>query len=405
MRILLLADSYLPNATSCAHQIRDLAAALAGRGVEVVVAAPSDDLSAKAEITQDSGVTVARVRTYDFKNASLPRRAWAERLLPSVMWSRLNDFFRQNTCQMICAYAPSIFWAPLILRLKKLWRSPAYLILRDIFPQWSVDVGLLRPDGAAHAYLRRVEARLYRAVDVVGVQSPANLTHFQNLSYQPAAKLEVLYNWGSTLYAETDSASLTPTPPDLGKVVLVSGGSLGIAQDGGNLLRLAAGLAETPGLQFLMIGEGRQTERLKNTATSLGLQNVRWQPSLEQVAYHRLLSQCHIGLISLDRRLGVHNFPGRLFSYFAAGLPVLASLNPGNDLAQLLTDSGAGLVVTNGQDQELAEAAKALCNDPDMRRSMGAMGRRLLETRFSVETAADQIMQHLEQAPVSRQSV
>lgn len=399
MRITILADSYLPQATSCAHQIRDLAVALTGMGIEVIVAAPAQGIKSKAEIIRDSGITVARVRTNDFKNAALPLRAWAERRLPSLMWSRLGGFFRQNPCQMICTYAPSIFWAPLIRKLKRLWGTSAYLILRDIFPQWALDLGLLKPGGPALAYLRKVEAKLYNSVDAIGVQSPANLNYFSKLAYSPSARLEVLYNWGPAASTETEPSASTSTSAAGDKVVLVSGGSLGVAQDGGNLLRLAAALSEIPGIEFLMIDEGRQTEGLKIAAARLKLHNIKWHPSLERDAYQSLLAQCHIGLISLDRRLSVHNFPGRLISYLAVGLPVLASINPGNDLAQALEDSGAGMVVENGQDQELAEAAKVLCQDPDMRIKMGARGRRLLETRFSVDNTANQILQHMLSSP------
>jgi len=53
-----------------------------------------------------------------------------------------------------------------------------------------------------------------------------------------------------------------------------------------------------------------------------------------------LYAQCHVGIVALDPRHKTHNIPGKFLSYMQSGLPVLASINPGNDLVELIQRSG-----------------------------------------------------------------
>jgi glycosyltransferase involved in cell wall biosynthesis len=83
-----------------------------------------------------------------------------------------------------------------------------------------------------------------------------------------------------------------------------------------------------------------------------------------------MTAEFDVGLVTLDRRLKTHNVPGKTLSYLYWGKPVLASINPGNDLFDLLRESQAGLCLVNGQDEALAAAADRLANDPSLRAAM-----------------------------------
>lgn len=131
-----------------------------------------------------------------------------------------------------------------------------------------------------------------------------------------------------------------------------------------------------------------------------GLTNVQIVPGLSQEDYLSLVSEFDVGLISLDARLKTQNIPGKLLSYLHWGLPVLASINPGNDLFDLLHESRAGMCVPNGDDERLYRAALQLADDINLRNSMKINARRLLEQRFSVGSAVDNIFEHLSQARV-----
>jgi O26-antigen biosynthesis N-acetyl-L-fucosamine transferase len=88
------------------------------------------------------------------------------------------------------------------------------------------------------------------------------------------------------------------------------------------------------------------------------------------------------------------NFPGKMLGYMYHALPMLASINPGNDLKAMLESAKAGLVCINGQDDTFASYARRLATDGNLRRQLGHNARALLESTFSVSKAAGQILSH-----------
>ncbi len=382
MRVLVLVDCYPPVRSSTAKLFRDLAVEMRRQGHAPILVVPDEGLDPPSRECVEEGVTVFRVRTGRIKGARLLRRGWNERRLPSRIWKAGRGFLESHPCDLLVFHSPTIFFGPLVRRLKKIWGCPSYLILRDIFPQWAVDAGVLRK-GLLYLYLKRMERIQNDAADVIGVQSPANLDYFKG----SGRSVEVLYNW------------MTPDPPPLprsdyrrewgleGKVVFFYGGNLGVAQDMDNVIRLAAALREEPRAAFLVVGEGREAARLKK----LAMPNLRVRDAVDQEEFAGMVGQFDVGLISLHRGLRTQNFPGKMLAYMRAGIPILASVNPGNDLQDLLEKDEAGLVAVNGDDARLAGHARRLLEEP-LRRRMGLRGRSLLARVFSVEAAVRQVI-------------
>jgi O26-antigen biosynthesis N-acetyl-L-fucosamine transferase len=182
------------------------------------------------------------------------------------------------------------------------------------------------------------------------------------------------------------------------KIVFLYGGNIGVAQDMDNLIRLATRLASRSDIHFLLVGDGSEVRRLKKFIEVNRLSNIQILPSIAQSEYLSMVSEFDLGLISLDARLKSHNYPGKLLSYLYWGKPVLASVNRGNDLLELLRDSGAGYCFVNGDDENLISAALRLTDDSRLRAKMGSNARLLLEQTFSVEHAVNQIFDHLYEA-------
>ena len=122
--------------------------------------------------------------------------------------------------------------------------------------------------------------------------------------------------------------------------------------------------------------------------------NIAIHDPMNHQEYLSMLSEFDVGLISLDRRLRSQNFPGKMMSYMQHAKPMLASINPGNDLKEMLEDKKAGLVCINGEDDIFASYAKKLLEDVNLRRQLGLNARALLEETFSVSKAASQILSH-----------
>jgi glycosyltransferase involved in cell wall biosynthesis len=400
MHILILVDCYLPICKSGAKQIHDLGAEFLRHGHEVTVLTTTHEIAQDLEVSMQSGVRVARVKTPQIKGASNLRRGFNEIRISALVWRKAGEFLSRHPADLIVFYSPTIFWGALVSRLKAMWHCRSYLILRDIFPEWAVDAGVLKR-GLTYRFFRKKEAEQYGAADVIGVQSEGDLAYFGRNFAVGRFQLEVLFNWTKLEESNPQKTQIRLRLGLVNKIVFFFGGNIGIAQDIDNLLRLAASFAGDSRIFFLIVGEGSETRRLDATIAARRLTNIRMLPPVEQREYISMVSEFDIGLISLDRRLKNHNIPGKLLSYFHWGLPVLASINAGSDLFALLEGNQAGICVANGDDEGLRAAALQLANDPDLRHRMGRNGRLLLEEKFSVESAAQQILRHLPRSVLS----
>ncbi|MFH1288527.1 MAG: glycosyltransferase family 4 protein, partial [bacterium] len=311
-----------------------------------------------------------------------------------IFWREGKKFFKSNKCDLVVWYSPSIFFGSLVKKLKKLFGCPSYLILRDIFPQWVVDSGILKK-GPIYWFFKWKEIEQYDVADVIGVQSPANLSYFAERGLDKRYRLEVLYNWTKLKETDIPYSNYREQYGLKGKVVFFYGGNIGIAQDMDNIIRLAENLRDEPEAYFLLVGDGTEVGRLKEIIKSKKLTNISIHEAVNQQQYLAMLSEFDVGLISLDRRLKTQNFPGKMLGYMYYSIPILASINTDNDLQEILEKKQAGLVCINGNDAQFRDNAIKLIRDSKLRRQFGLNARALLETTFSVPRAAEQILSHL----------
>lgn len=378
---------------SCAKLIQDLGDTLYRQGHEVIVVATDEQISTDLLISDETGIKVVRVRSGKIKTASRVVRMWNECRLSWTIWHKGKKFFRENPCDVIIFYSPTIFFGPLVKKLKTLYLCSSYLILRDIFPQWALDVGVLKK-GLIYGYFKWMERINYEAADYIGVESPANMLYFSKNNLDKKYQLEVLYNW-ATLAKKKHSISNFRTQLGLqNKVVFFYGGNIGVAQDIDNIIRLAINLRNEPDAYFLLFGDGSEVSRLKSIIDTEGLCNIAFHPPVDQQCYQSALEEFDVGLISLDRNLKTNNFPSKMLGYMQHAMPILASINANNDLMAVLDKHQAGLVSINGDGEGLRQNALLMLKDKSLRRLIGLNGRRLLEEMFSVNQAARQIMSH-----------
>jgi glycosyltransferase involved in cell wall biosynthesis len=380
---------------SSAKLIHNLAAEFHRLGHEPVVVAPDENIRADTEISCENGIKVLRVRTGKIKTASRLIRGFNEARLPGMIWNKGRCFFEDNPCDLIIYYSPTIFFGTFVKKLKKLFSCPSYLVLRDIFPQWAIDAGVLK-QGIIYYYFKFKERQNYEAADIIGVQSPANLCYFEENCLDKQYQLEVLYNW-TTL--QEDNIQLGTHRERLGlqeKTVFFYGGNIGVAQDMDNIIRLAKYLQNEPDAYFLLVGDGSEVPRLRADIVSNGLTNISIHDSVGQQEYLSMLSEFDVGLITLNRNLKTNNFPGKMLGYMYNSMPILASINPGNDLREIIEKNLAGFVSINGEDKLFLDNALKLLRNKNLRHQMGVNARFLLESTFSVESAANQILSHFD---------
>ncbi|MFZ5447625.1 MAG: glycosyltransferase family 4 protein [Thermodesulfobacteriota bacterium] len=362
-------------------------------GHEPIVIAGDENISINCQVSSEDGVKVLRIRTGKRKSATKVMRAINEIRLSNIIWKEGKHFFNNHPCDLIIYYSPPIFLGPLVKRLKKKFHCPAYLLLGDIFPQWAEEMRILRK-GLIYYYFKFKQRQSFEAADIIRVQSPANLLYFKNNGLDKKYHIEVLYNWTTLTKKCLPSNTYRIQLGLQNKVVFFYGGNLGVAQDIDNIIYLAEKLQNEPTAYFLLVGDGSEVSRLKAQITSKKLTNISIHDPVDHEKYMSMLSEFDVGLISLDRRIKSHNFPGKLMDYMYHAKPILASINPGNDLKEMIEENEAGLVCINGDTDTFAFYARKLLIDNDLRQKLGLNARKLLESTFSVSKAAGQILSH-----------
>ena len=391
MRLALIADAFPPLRTSGAVQLRDLSQELAGQGHLPSVLVPSADLEHPWSLEEMKGVQVVRLKAPRTKDIGYVRRTMREFLLPYMMLRNLRKSPLANLrWDGVIWYSPTIFLGPLANALKKASECRSYLIIRDIFPEWAVDMGLMNR-GLAYRFFKAIERNQYAAADVIGVQTPANLPYFEPWVKQDGRRVEVLQNWLADAPDVGSSISVAGGPL-VGRTIFVYAGNMGVAQGMDILIDLAERLRVRRDIGFLFVGRGSDAQRLRADAETRGLDNVVFHDEIEPSEIPGLYSQCHIGVVALDPRHKTHNIPGKFLSYMQAGLPVLASINPGNDLAELIRSEGVGRVCTDHSVETLQRLAMELGDEIAAGKNVSARCRALAANLFSPTAAVKQIV-------------
>ena len=392
MRIVLIADAFPPLRTSGAVQLRDLSQELVRQGHDTTIMVASPEICRPWLLDDVKGVRVLRLKAPRTKDTNYARRTVGEFLMPFAMLRNLRKSpLADVRWDGVVWYSPTIFLGPGANALKKASACRSYLIIRDIFPGWAVDMGLLGR-GLPYRFFKAVERYQYSVADVIGVQTPANLAYFDHWNSYRGRRVEVLQNWLEN--APDVGCGISVANSTLaGRTIFVYAGNMGVAQGMGILIDLAECLRNRKDIGFLFVGRGSDVPRLRGEVEARGLDNVLFYDEIDPADIPGLYAQCHIGIVSLDPRHKTHNIPGKFLSYMQSGLPVLASINPGNDLVELIRKEGVGRCCTDQSMDTLYRIASELVNEVIAGNDgVSARCRALSANLFSPEAAARQIV-------------
>ncbi|CRL64494.1 glycosyltransferase family 4 protein [Proteus penneri] len=395
MRLALIIDDYLPHSTRVgAKMFHELALELQSHGHHITVITPDKNQSSRLIVDSLDGVTLWRFKNGPIKDIKKVPRAINESLLSYNAWKAIKCLVNKDSFDGVIYYSPSIFWGRLVNNLKRKCHCPTYLILRDLFPQWIIDAGILKKGSFIEQYFRFFENYSYKQASIIGLMSQKNLDYFYQHEKNKDFKCEILRNWANTSQSTAKSNDYISIRESLNlhnKTIFFYGGNIGHAQDMGNLMRLVKKMSLYPDAHFLFIGQGDEVELINNLAKKWNLSNFNYLPSVDQEEFKLILKEIDIGLFSLASHHSAHNFPGKLLGYMANYIPILGSVNSGNDLKELINNENAGFIHINGEDDDLFESAKKLHFDLELRKKCGHDAYSLLCKEFSVTSIAETI--------------
>ena len=397
MDIILISDTFPPLKGSGAVQFRDLSREFIRLGYKLTVLVPRSDLVQRSLLVRGDGIDLFFIKSLPTKDVGFIRRTINELLLPLFMLRGMGSCgLSLRKWDLVIWHSPSIFFGPLISRIRRNSKAPSYLIIRDIFPEWAVDLGLIRRGSIVHRFFDAIARYQYSQANVIGVQSPGNLVYFNEWQRKPNRKLEVLQNWLGRAAQRRCSIRLSETAL-VNRKVFVYAGNMGVAQCMDILIDLAMRFKGRGDVGFLFVGRGNDIERLKTIVRERDLSNVLFFDEIDPDEIPDLYSQCSVGMVALDPRHKSHNIPGKFLTYMQSGLPVLANINAGNDLAHMIRDKRVGEVCENNDLDELFVLANQLLSRIDSEPDLSDRCRDLFQREFSVDKAVQQIVSAVSQ--------
>lgn len=282
----------------------------------------------------------------------------------------IKQYYSSVKFDMVLYATPPITFCRAIEFVKKRDNAKSYLMLKDIFPQNAVDMGVLNKNGwkgILYRYFRDKEKKLYQISDYIGCMSQANVDYvLVNNPELNSKKVEICPNSIEIIdksvndRVRADIRKKYNIPLD--KKVFVYGGNLGRPQGIGFLIECLKTQGRNKDVFFLIVGDGTEYEMLQKYVAENHPENVKVMKRLPKEDYETMVAACDVGMIFLDYRFTIPNFPSRLLSYMQAKIPVLACTDANTDIGKIIVDGGFGWWCESRNVCDFEQIVKTICD-------------------------------------------
>lgn len=378
-KILLIVDD-IDSSRSGAIILRDLALSLNSNHNECIVLAPNDKIKTNIKISFKYGFKIVYFRNPTIKNINFVKRAVNEIVLSSNLL-KTRALISDYSINGIIYYSPTIFFGFGIRKLKKLFNVKTYLILRDVFPNWVVEKGLIFRNGLIHNFFKIFENINYSSADKIGVMSDSIKNNFSHR--KDFKKFEVLPTWVNIPKFSNFSKSYRKKLGLKNKLILFYGGNIGKAQSIKSLINIVNKYKNSSKIHFIFIGNGDESDSIKLLEKIQD--NVTYFGEVNNKTYNEMVSSFDIGMFSLDKKLKISNYPGKVINYMSLRKPVIGIVNKGNEIKSLINDNNCGFIRDYEDDweKEIISFIDYLTENRSQIKLIGMNGFKLVKEKFS----------------------
>lgn len=380
----------------------DLIREFIAEGHHVTIVSPRESkYKEETQMFEDDKYKVLKVKIGNIQKTNLIERGISTLLLEGQVMSAVKRYFSEDTFNLVLYSTPPITFSRVIGYFKKKDRAATYLMLKDIFPQNAVDMGVFGKCSLLYWYFRYIEKKLYKLSDYIGCMSEANVEYILHNNLEIAKeRVEVCPN------------SITPLQYDqicmnkfevrkknelpVGAVVFMYGGNFGIPQGLDYIIKVLIENHNKPDRHFVFCGTGTELYRLKKYVNEVNPTNVTLIGGLPKEEYDELLSSCDVGLIFLDNRFTIPNFPSRMLSYMEFCLPVLAAIDKNTDLGKVIINGNFGWWCESKKPEDFTHIVDYICAQREVLADKGKNARKYLEEYYTARHTYEIIMKHFD---------
>lgn len=378
----------------------DLLRKFAKEGHNVYVVSPRERrFGVPTGLTRQELGTILGVKTLNLQKTNVIEKGLGTVLMESQFKSAIKKYLKGMKWDLILYSTPPITFPRVIKYLKR--QNPSaktYLLLKDIFPQNAVDLGMFSKKSLIYKYFRRKEKQLYRLSDYIGCMSPANVRfvcdHNPEVSPERVEvapnSIELLPEAPVSLEEKASIQEKYGIPED--RPVFIYGGNLGKPQGIDFLIKCLDVNAHRENGFFLVIGTGTELPKLKKWYQETRPVSVKVMDGIPKAEYDILVRSCDVGLIFLDHRFTIPNYPSRLLPYLENRMPVLCVTDPNTDIGKIAVENGYGIWCESNSVEGFTVAVENMLASDFA--GMGENGYRFLCENYLVDNTYSTIMAH-----------
>ena len=402
MKVIFLTMSHIVDMDE--HGIYfDLMRKFRNEGHAVYIVSPRERrLGTKTSLYEAGGVHFLGVKTLNLQKTSVVEKGVGQVLVKSQFTKAIKKYLVGVNFDLILYSTPPITLMGVVKYLKK--KNPkavSYLMLKDIFPQNAVDIGMMSKSGVKgflYRSFRKQEKELYKLSDYIGCMSPANVKYVieHNPEVNPA-KVELAPNsyekTEQTILAEEEQRTIREKynlPID--RPIFIYGGNLGKPQGIPFLIQCLDANTNRQDCHFFVVGDGTEYPQMEAWYKVKQPKNVSVFQRLPKEDYDRLVLACNIGLIFLDYRFTIPNYPSRLLPYLMEKKPIIAATDPNCDTGSIAEANGYGYWCPSNDVKAFTECVDKMLKS-DLAQ-MGENGYQFYLNNYTVEHTYNAIMKH-----------
>lgn len=320
-------------------------------GDKVYILSPIEKRSGyDTRLIEEENSIILWVKTGNITKTKLIEKGISTLMIESQFLNAIKKYFSDVRFDLVLYPTPPITFVKVVEYIKKRDGAKTYLLLKDIFPQNAVDIGIMTTRGLKgflYKYFRKKEKKLYKISDTIGCMSPANVQYV--LDHNPEIdrnKVEMCPNVieivDKSISIETRRNIREKYGIPVEKKVFVYGGNLGRPQGIDFLIECLESQKNNQDVFFFIVGDGTDYGKLEEYYKKSNQSNFKLMKRLPKKDYDTVVAACDVGLIFLDHRFTIPNFPSRLLGYIQAKLPVLACTDPNTDIGKVITEGNFG---------------------------------------------------------------
>ena len=347
----------------------DLLREFINNGHEVYCISPAEKKTGIQTHFEENG-HLLKLRIGNIQKTNIIEKGVSTIMIELQFVSAIKKYFGNVKFNLVLYSTPPITLANAVNYIKSRDGAKTYLMLKDIFPQNAVDLGMMHTNGLAgmvYKYFRNKEKKLYKISDYIGCMSQANVDYV--LTHNPEIPVErmnicpnsiEIQDMRLTVHERENIRDRYDIPQD--KKVFVYGGNLGKPQGIPFVIQCLSSQAENKDVYFIIVGDGTEYGKMETYFRETHPKNMRLMKRLPKNDFDRMIAACDVGMIFLDHQFTIPNFPSRLLAYMQAGLPVLACTDTNSDIGKVITEGYFGWWCVSTDSQEFSKCINKIMN-------------------------------------------